>query len=444
MTDSVWNLRRVTRRRFLQATAAVASLPGIVPASALGKNGAQPPSNRIGLGMIGAGKRAAQLSQPLLGMADVQIVAACDPFWKKREALKAMIENRYATLRGGTFQGCTDYNDFRDLLARADIDAVVIATPEHWHALTAIAAAEANKDIYCEKAMTRTVAEGLALVKAVRRHHRVFQVGQQQRSDAIFQLAADMARSGELGKLYAIKVGVPNNRTGPAARTQPIPEGFDYNLWLGPAPERPYQPERIENMVWMSTYDYCIGYQAGWGCHHVDIAQWGNGAQDTGPIEVQSHGVFPAEGICDCPTSWHSEFTYANGVRLIFASENELQDGIRFEGTEGRVHVNRARIEAGPDAFKSVLKSKLPATYKPGFRDSTPEHLRNFLDCIRSRQDPVATVEVGHRTNIVCQLSDIATRLKRKLRWNPAKEQFAGDDEANGMLLRTMRPPWRV
>jgi hypothetical protein len=176
----------------------------------------------------------------------------------------------------------------------------------------------------------------------------------------------------------------------------------------------------------------------------VDIAQWGNGADDTGPIEVQSQGVFPTAGICDCPTSWHSELVYANGVRLIFASENEIQDGIRFEGAEGRLHVNRRRIEAGPEAFKPVLHSKLPAGYQPGFRDATPAHLRNFLDCVRSRQEPVAPVEIGHRTNIVCQLSDIATRLARTLRWDPAAERFLGDDEANRMLARPMRPPWRV
>lgn len=338
-----------------------------------------------------------------------------------------------------------DYNDFRDLLARADIDAVVIASPENWHALQAIAAAKAGKDIYCEKAMVRSVAEGQALVRAVRENKRVFQVGQQQRSDPIFQLAVDLARKGELGELQTIKVGVPGNRKGPMVNPQPVPEGLDYDLWLGPAPVKPYQPERLVNMVWMSTYDYVIGYQAGWGCHDVDIAQWGNGADGTGPIEVESSGVFPTEGICDCPLTWHSEFAYANGVKLIFASANELQHGVRFEGSKARIHVNRARLTCGPDSFKPFLQSKLPAGFrdKEG-RDSTPAHLKNFLDCVRSRLDPVATVEIGHRTNTVCCLSDIATRLKRKLRWDPEKEQVVGDDEANRMLTRQMRAPWSV
>lgn len=435
-----------TRRRFMRTAGAALALPIFLPSSVLGRQGAVAPNERIILGMIGSGDRANQHSRHLVKMTGVQIVATCDPYRQKREALKAFVQNAYAAERGnGTFQGCADYNDFRDLLARSDIDAVVIASPENWHALQAVAAAKAKKDIYCEKAMTRTVAEGQALVKAVRDNKCVFQVGQQQRSDPIFQLAVDLVRKGDLGELRTIKVGVPGNRHGPKVNPQPVPEGLDYDLWLGPAPVKPYQPERLVNMVWMSTYDYVIGSQAGWGCHHVDIAQWGNGTQDTGPIEVESRGVFPAEGICDCPLTWHTEFTYGNGVRLIFASENELQDGIRFEGSKARVHVNRGRITAGPDSFNPVLQSRLPAGYRKNVgRDGTPAHLKNFLDCVRSRQDPVATVEIGHRTNTVCCLSDIATRLKRKLRWDPEKEQFAGDDEANQMLSRHIRAPWSL
>ncbi len=440
------NQNRIGRRRFLEgAGAAVAAAPMIVSAPALGRDGQIAAGERIAIGMIGSGQRANQLAKHLMGMADAQIVATCDPFRQKRKALKAFFEKGYAARRAdGTFKGCADYNDFRDLLARRDIDAVVITSPENWHGLMAAGAARAKKDIYCEKAMTRTVAEGQAVVKAVRENKCVFQVGQQQRSDPIFQLAVDMVCKGDLGKLHTIKVGVPGNRTGPAVNPQPVPEGFDYDLWLGPAPVKPYQPERVVNLVWMSTYDYSIGYQAGWGCHNLDIAQWGNAADQTGPVEIEStRGVFPTEGICDCPTSWHTEFHYANSGRVVFASEDEIPMGIRFEGSDARVYVNRRRITAGPDSFKSKLQSRLPAGYKEGVsRDGSPPHVRNFLDCVRSRKDPAATVEIGHRTNTVCQLSDIATRLKRKLHWNPAKEQFVGDDEANKMLTRDMRAPW--
>ena len=314
--------------------------------------------------MIGSGDRAHQLAQPLVGMNDAQIVATCDPFLDKRKALAAFVENAYASRRAdGSFKGCADFNDFRDLLACGKIDAVVITAPENWHALQSVAAAKAGKDIYCEKAMAKTVAEGQAVVKAVRENQRVFQVGQQQRSDPIFALAVKMVRDGDLGELRTIKVGVPGNRTGPAVDPKPVPKGLDWDLWQGPAPERPYQPERVVNMVWMSTYDYCAGYQAGWGAHHVDIAQWGNGTDHTGPVEVESRGVFPTEGICNCPTSWHSEFRYENGVRLIFTSTNENAMGIRFEGSEGRIYVNRGRIEAGPDSFKPILEAKLPRDY---------------------------------------------------------------------------------
>jgi predicted dehydrogenase len=435
------------RRRFLKTVGALAAAPVIVPAAALGRDGHVAANERIAIGMLGSGDRANQLAQPLVQVADAQIVAVCDPSRQKRETLKAFVENAYGSRRtDGSFKGCNDVNGFRDLLVRTDIDAVVIASPENWHALMAVAAARAGKGIYCEKAMTRTMAEGQAVVRAVRENKCVFQVGQQQRSDPIFQLAVDLVRKGELGKLHTIKVGVPGNRTGPAVHPQPVPEGFDYDLWLGPAPTKPYQPERVVNLVWMSTYDYSIGYQAGWGCHNIDVAQWGNGADEIGPVEVESsRGVFPTEGICDCPTSWHTEYLYANGVRLIYASEDEIPMGIRFEGSDARILVNRGRITAGPDSFKPRLQSKLPADYQKNvYRDATPAHLRNFLDCVRSRKDPVATVEIGHRTNTVCQLSDIATRLKRKLRWDPAKERFIGDDEANKMLTRDMRAPWHL
>jgi hypothetical protein len=431
-----------TRRRFLKVTGAAVAAPVVVPAAALGKDGHAAPSARITLGMIGSGNRAGQLAALLLGMADAQIIATCDPVRQKRQALKAVAEKAYADrLADGSFRGCADYNDFRDLLGRADVDAVFITSPENWHALHGIAAARAKKDIYVEKAMTRTVAEGQALVKAVRENQRVAQVGQQQRSDSYFRVAVELAQRGELGKLHTIKVGNPGNRAGPEVRPQPVPEGTDYDLWLGPAPLAPYQPERLINLVWMSTYDYVIGYEAGWGCHNADIAQWGNNADGTGPVEVESRrSVFPTSGICNCPLSWHSEMLYANGVRMIFASEDEIPMGIRFEGSEARVYVNRGRIEAGPVSFKSVLRSKLP----PVRGDAETAHLRNFLECVKSRQDPRVPVEIGHRTNIVCHLSAIASRLRRKLHWNPEKEQFIGDDEANKMLSRDMRPPWHV
>ncbi len=435
----------LSRRRFLHSAGAAIALPIVLPGAVLGRSGATGPNGRIVVGMIGSGERANQLADCLLGMTSVQVAAACDPCRPKREALKDRAEQAYAAEREqGSFKGCGSYNDFRDLLTRPDIDAVVITSPEHWHALQAIAAAKAKKDIYLEKAMTRTVAEGQALIKAVRENAVVLQVGQQQRSDPIFRLAVDLALQGELGELRTIQVGVPGNRPGPTVNPQPVPEGLDYDLWLGPAPVAPYQPERLVNMVWMSTYDYCIGYQAGWGAHHVDIAQWGIGPRHGGVVEVESTGRFPTEGICDCPLSWKTQFTYPSGLKMIFASEDHLQNGIRFDGSAARVHVNRARIECGPDAFKSVLNSKLPADYQPGHRDATAAHLENFFDCMHSRRDPAVSVEVGHRVNTACCLSDIATRLQRTLRWDSQQEHFLDDPEANQMLSHPMRPPWSL
>lgn len=436
---------RTTRRTFLTAAAAAAA-PLVVPGSVLGLGGAVSANERISVGMIGSGERANQLTDHLLKLADAQIVAVCDPSQTKRESLRQRVEAAAAERREqGAFSGCADYNDFRDLLARPDIDAVFIASPENWHGLHALAAARAKKDIYSEKAFTRTIAEGQAVVKAVRENKCVFQIGHQQRHDPIFRLAVEMVQQGEIGDLRRIKVGVPPNRTGPMLSPQPLPEGFDYDLWLGPAPVKPYQPERLLNTVWHHIYDYAIGFMAGWGAHHLDIAQWANQADQSGPVEVQCAGVFPTEGICDCPLTWEASYRYANGVEMLFASEEKIPMGIRFEGSRARIYVNRARIECGPDSFQPVLQAKLPSDYQPDvFRDASPAHVRNFLDCVTSRQDPITPVEIGHRTNIVCQLSDVATRLKRKLRWDPEHEQFVGDDEANQFLTRPMRAPWRL
>lgn len=429
------------RRRFLQSLGAGALAPLVLPGPVLGwGDSGTAPSERITVGMIGVGNQGSQHLNVILSKPEVQVVAVCDPVRAKREAARDSVDAAYAGARGGSFRGCAAYNDFRELVQRADIDAVFVASPEHWHALHGLAALRAGKDLYIEKALTKTIAEGRALVTAARRHGRVVQVGTQQRSSRQFRLACELVRNGYIGRLHTIKVGDPRGYPGPQVREAPVPEGLDYNMWLGPAPLRPYFPERLENLKgWMLTYDYTVGFQAGWGQHDIDIAQWGNGTDHTGPVEVQGRAEFSKEGLNDTAMTWHTEYRYANGVRLIFTSDNENPYGIRFEGDEGSVFVNRSGISSQPASLVKVQ-------FKPGDLRlyESRDHHDNFFGCIRTRKDPVCTIEAGHHANVICNLSDIATRLGRPLRWDPAQERFTDDDQANGMLSRAMRSPWQI
>jgi predicted dehydrogenase len=428
----------VSRRRFLQSLGAAAATPLLVPASVLGGEGTVAPGERITIGMIGTGSQGTTHTRVLVSLPQAQIVAVCDPVREKRLQARQLVENWAKDQAGAGNPGCKDYNDFRELLARPDIDAVFIASPEHWHALHTIAAAKAGKDIYCEKAMAKTIAESQAMVSAVRRHERIFQLGTQQRSSSRFRLACELARNGYLGQLHTIKVGDPKGYPGPKVRTEPIPDGLDYGLWLGPAPAKPYFKERLENLKgWMLCYDYTVGFLSGWGQHDIDIAQWGNGTDDTTPIEVEGRATFPAEGLNDAAATWHVEFAYANGVRLVYTSDDENPYGIRFEGKEGWVFVDRSKIEAEPQSLLKVnLRDPDTRLYK------SDHHHLDFLHSVKSRKDPICPVETGHHAYVICNLSDIAARLKRKLKWDPVKERFPEDEEANRMLDRPRRSSW--
>ncbi len=428
------------RRDLLKVSRRALTALSIIPSSVLAI-GPTAPLNRITVGMIGVGAQGRNHTRQLLTMPDVQIAAVCDPVRASRTAAKQLVEKSYAAsgLRRG-FKGCRAYNDFRELLAREDIDAVFISSPEHWHALHTIHAAKAGKDVYCEKAMSRTIAEGQAMVRTLRRYRREFQTGTQQRSSANFRRACELVCNGYIGKLHTIKVGDPKGYQGPKIGREPIPEGIDYNMWLGPACWGPYFAQRLINLKgWMLCNDYTVGFQSGWGQHDIDIAQWGNRTDHTGPVQVQGRATFPKDGLNDTAMTWHTEYVYANGVRLIFTSNDENPHGIRFEGTDGWIFVNRRVLQAEPISLLSVpLKGSDVRLY------NSTNHHRDFFDCVRSRRDPVCPVEIGHRTNVICNMSNIATRLGRKLQWNPRTERFVNDAEANRMLSCAMRQPWSL
>ena len=460
--------RIMNRRRFLSASAgataaASASFPFISPCLALGKT-APAPSDRVTLGFIGVGNRGRQILEGFLSLPGFQVVAVSDVIAERRTAASSKIESHYAAGRSKKqYSGCDEYNDFRDLIARDDIDAVVIATPDHWHVLNALAAIRAGKDVYLEKPLGLSLHEDWTLRDAVRRHGTVFQFGTQQRSDAKFRRACELARNGKIGELKTVYVWSPVSRSGGSVEVARVPDGLDYDMWLGPAPFTPYTKDRCSNKVttdptisgapkvWPFISDYCLGWIAGWGVHPLDIAFWGASEQLTGPVEIQGTGIFPDEGVCDTAVDWDIEAHYTNsGIPLKFkgtpsASSWKKRFGIPgahgtvFEGTQGWVGVARGRIQANP---RSLLDS--PSGPNDIELYKSLDHAANFLDCIKSRAKTICTIDDAITVDTFCHLSDMATQLQRKLTWDPEKQRFQNDPVANRMLTRSMRSPWRL
>jgi predicted dehydrogenase len=429
--------RRSLLRKAVGAAGGAIALPYFVPASALGKSGAVAPSNRITVGCIGVGNQGTWDMRLMLALPDVQVVAVCDPYKSKRENAQRIVNEHYKQ------DGCAAYNDFHELIARKDIDVVQIATNDHWHVLCALAALRSGKDLYCEKMMGLTIAEDKALRAACRQHGTVFQFGTQQRSDARFRQAAELALNGRLGKVHTVKVSAPsgwNERTEPTWAPAPVPAGFDYDLWLGPAPWAPYTSNRCVSPKWPHISDYCIGYIGGWGIHHMDSAQWGMDELG-GPIEIEASGVFPPnDGLCNNPLNWDATMRYASGVTLSFTSDGHPNwHGVRFEGDKGWVHVDRSQIRAEP-------ASLLQETIGPDeiHLHVSNNHQADLIKAVKTRGRTVSHVETAVKSDITCHLTYIAVCLGRKLRWNPEKEEFVNDPEANARMSRVMRSPWHV
>lgn len=449
--------RGLNRRKFIKTTTGVATgalaFPHIVPSSVFGANA---PSNRIVVGCIGVGGQGTRNLRGFLSDSSVQVVAVCDVvtasgdydngwgdvgYWG-REPARLLVEDRYAKeTASGTFKGCAAYNDFRELLARDDIDAVTVVTPDQWHAVISIMAARSGKHIYCEKPMTLTISEGRAMIDAVRSNNVVFQTGSHERSSQSTRFGCELVRNGRIGELKRIRTVVgKNNKKAPPAhwKPMPIPDGFDYDMWLGPAPYAPYHKDRcLYNFRF--GLDYSGGQITNYGSHSLDMAQWGNNTDHTGPIEVEDlGGEFPKDGLFTTATFVHFRALYANGVELICKTVGD-DAGARFEGTEGWVDITPGGLKTEPESLKeSVIGPNEIHLYQSN------SHRRNFLDCIRTGRDTAAPVEVGHRSATVCHLGNIAMMLKRKLKWDPEKERFIGDEQANRMLSKPMRGPWHL
>lgn len=431
----------ITRRRLLSSAAAAGAAamaaPYFVPAASLGASGAAAPSDRVGLAIVGVGARGNNHTRSLLGRSDSRLVAACDANKPKADKLAKQIDARYAAQAGKPgFTGCGSYSDFREVLARPDVDAVFLCAPENWHAVMAAMAVQAGKDVYCEKALTLTVDEGRKLCRTVRRYGRVLQVGTQQRSDGRFRHACELAINGYLGKLRRVEVGVPGGRALPIAKPTPVPAGLDYDLWLGPAPHTPHNDLKC-TFNWYFMSDYCAGWVQSWGVHHCDIALWGAPSLLASPLEVSGTAVFPTDGAADTSITWNVEFRAADGVEMGFADNRRFRQGVKFIGDKGWVHVRRGGISSEPASLiQTAIKLSERRLYE------SRDHHGNFIECIHNRRDPVAAVENGHQATTLSLIADIATRVGRKLTWDWRSETFVGDDDANRYLARAMRSPW--
>jgi len=428
--------KSVTRRGFLMAAGASAgaalAVPTIVPSSVFG---ATPPSGRVALGHIGVGGQGGGLLNGFLGLPMGQTVAICDPIRDRREGRAAHVERHYASQgEKGTYKGCKPYNDFREMLARDDIDAVVIATPDHWHVPTALAAVKAGKDIYVEKPLGVSVEQNKVLREAVHRYGAMFQYGTQQRCFSTqCGFACELVRNGYIGDLKEVHVIAPDGATGGNPAPQPVPEGLDYDLWLGPAPVAPFTRDRVFGIGRWMIYDYALGFIAGWGAHPLDIAHWG---YPHIPVEYEGTGVIPTEGLFDTVVHWDVRGRYASGVEFTLKPGG---DRTTFVGTEGWVAPSRGGISANPP---SLLQVKIKPDEIHLLQDN--HHYRNFLNAVLTRTPPASDIDSAVQSDFISHLGDIAIRTQRRIRWDPATEQIVGDEQAARRLTRSMRSPWHL
>jgi predicted dehydrogenase len=453
----------ISRRNFLKTSlgaAAAAGFPTIVPSSVLGQ---MAPSKRINVGAIGVGRISRGHDMPgIWKYDDAHIVAVCDLSDDRIEQAKALVNGVYAKQTGKSYDGVTGYRNYHDLLANKDIDAVVVSTPDHWHALVAVAAVHAGKDVYLQKPASLTIAEGRYLSDAVQASGRILQIGSQQRSTLQFRRAAELVRNGRIGDLKHVEIGLPGDPDGGDPTPMPIPAGFNYEMWLGSTPDVYYTVDRVmptkdfSRPGWLRCEQFGAGMITGWGAHHVDSAHWGMNTEYTGPVEIWGSANFPIHGLWDVHGDFLTHARYANGVTMDISGA--FPNGIKFYGTKGWIFVTRtenvtttdpgsnvpasARLKAtGLDASDLSILDSVIGPDEIHLYVSNDQH-RNWLDSIRSRQIPISPVEMGHRACSTCLLHHIAMKTNRRLSWDPQQERFHNDDDANARLSRPQREPY--
>jgi len=448
----------MSRRHFLKASAVGAAGatagPLLVPSSLFGQSA---PSRKIQIAQIGCGRIAHEMDMPGILKQDLaRVVAVCDLDTKRLANGQKLVEDFYAKKTGrAAAVAVKSFTDYHELLQAPGIDAVAISTPDHWHAELVMAAALAGKDIYVQKPLSMTLAEGRAVSNLVRAKGRVFQIGSQQRSTAQFRTACELVRNGRIGALHTVKIGLPSDPSGGVEPDMPVPPNLHYETWLGPTPLVPYTEKRVHPQNdysrpgWLRIDSYCLGMITGWGSHHVDIAHWGMDTELTGPLEIEAQAEFPTSGLWNVHGAYHIEAKYANGVTLII--DHTFPNGVEFQGADGWIFVSRGEGKA--TASDPVSKTgKALAASDPKILTSTiganeihlyrsTDHHRNWIESIQSRQPAVTSPEVAHRSTSTCIISWIAMKLGRKLRWDPVKEEFIADAEANAMCSRLERKP---
>ncbi|MGD0573471.1 MAG: Gfo/Idh/MocA family oxidoreductase [Sedimentisphaerales bacterium] len=430
---------KVNRRGFLRTAAGAAAgaiaIPYIVPSSVFGADGGVAPSNRLHVGVIGVGGQGTWDMRGFLDRPEAIVVALCDVDAKRQKIAKAEVDLKYGN------SDCKTYLDFRDVIARSDIDIIATAIPDHWHSIPAIMAAEAGKDIHGQKPLARTIREGRAICDAVKRYGRIWQTGSWQRSVYNFRRACELVRNGRIGKVHTVEVGLPTGSTRGNESIKPVPEGVDWDMWLGPAPLVPFRG--ILHWDWRWIMDYSGGQLTDWAGHHIDIAHWALDLERTGPVEVEGKGTYPKDGIFNVPYEYKVTTKYANGLTMIIANDRQLPHGMGtcWYGENGRwLHVTRDEpIHANP---KSVVDEVIGPNEIHLYESK--DHHQNFLDCVKSRRETITPAEVAHRSLTPALLGEIAMLTGRKLKWDPEKEVIIGDEEASRMLSRPMRSPWHL
>lgn len=445
----------VTRRTFLKgsaATAGVLSLPTIITNGLYGADAS--PGKRIQVAQIGLGRMGTGDMGSVMKLPQARVMAVCDLDSKRLEAGKAAVEKFYS--KDESKVDVKTYADYHELLARPDIDAVVVSVPDHWHAQVAIEAVLAGKDVYLQKPMTYSIAEAQALCKAVKAKGRILQVGSQQRSQMSFRRATELVRNGAIGKIKTVQIGLGKDKpSGKKPAPEPVPANLNYDVWQGAVAEQPYMEGRVHPQKgigrpgWITTECYGLGMITNWGAHHIDIAQWGIGMELGGPVTIESQAEFMTDDVWTVHTGYHIELTYSNGVKLILDDKNEV--GIKFEGEEGWVFCTRGaeKVTDSDPNLPAAKKAPLRASDKKILDFKVPEggkvwmpstnHYLNWLEGVAAHKETIAPVEQGAKSVTTCALSWIGMKLKRKLTWDPAKEEFVGDDEANAMRSRKPR-----
>jgi predicted dehydrogenase len=430
------NTASISRRDFLRATRNTALGLGLGLAApnlflnrtraAAGEN----PSEFVRIGCIGVGGQGTSNMRAFMK----NVVAVCDVDKTNLEKARKLVETTNK-------RPCAGYGDLRKLLENKEIDAVTVCTPDHWHALASALAMEAGKDVYCEKPLTLTIEEGKVLVKLARKHNRIFQTGSQQRSDPKFRKGCELVRNGYIGKVKTVKVGLPgvNWMKDPPVPDSEPPAELDYDLWLGPAPFRPYNKQRV-HYYFRFFWDYSGGQMTNWGAHHLDIAQWGLGMDESGPVEIEASRNLNKAGLYEVPETFHVTYKYATGTVIECNSGgSKYKGGTRFEGEQGVVYVNRGTVETEPETIlDTVLKETDVRLYV------SRNHHQNFLECIKTRKLPICDVAIGHRSATVCHLGNIAVRTGKKITWDPVKEEIVGDAELAKWATKAYRAPWKL